>query len=359
MTFSRRRQGRLRLGFCYAAVAVSLSLIADVSLGLNFGHSAPLPPTSVSPAPSAPPTVVLPDEVALANPQATLRLRHALSARVPMAIVEGGVAGTQRAARRCAVGAFVARTGAQAGLNGAFFADASLRGHDSAMIGPTLCGGDAAPTRGACDGAAALAGRPLVLLSPTRTCVVPYLPTGMDDEAALRRMLPDVTDAFLGGVWLVHNGVAATADQIAQFQVHDAEDFRRRAFFVLEPDGRPGIGATTDVTSSQRLARALQGAGVREAVLLDSGFSTSLVFGKKIVVTGHTAPGIPSRPVPHAVLLYAARPVPSSPRARRSRPRRGRSRAPSAPSWSARAPVPRRRRTPPPVAHAAGRTRRT
>jgi hypothetical protein len=38
--------------------------------------------------------------------------------------------------------------------------------------------------------------------------------------------------------------------------------------------------------------------------LLDSGFSTSLVFQDKILVTGHTSAGIPSRPVPQALLLY-------------------------------------------------------
>jgi hypothetical protein len=40
---------------------------------------------------------------------------------------------------------------------------------------------------------------------------------------------------------------------------------------------------------------------------LDSGFSTSLVDGDKVLVTGHTSPGIPSRPVPHAIVLYDSR----------------------------------------------------
>ena len=49
--------------------------------------------------------------------------------------------------------------------------------------------------------------------------------------------------------------------------------------------------------------------GIREAVLLDSGFSTSLVDDGNILVTGHTAPGIPSRPVPHAIVLFDTHPV--------------------------------------------------
>ena len=113
-----------------------------------------------------------------------------------------------------------------------------------------------------------------------------------------------LTDAFLGGVWLVHDGLAADRTQIDQFHVHDAEDPRRRAFFCLLPDGRPVLGATTYVTPSADLAAALQSMGVQEAILLDSGFSTSLVYGKKILVTGHTSPGIPSRPVPHALVLF-------------------------------------------------------
>ena len=34
-----------------------------------------------------------------------------------------------------------------------------------------------------------------------------------------------------------------------------------------------------------------------------SGKSSGLVYGRKILVTRHTSPGIPSRPIPHALLL--------------------------------------------------------
>ena len=132
----------------------------------------------------------------------------------------------------------------------------------------------------------------------------------MGSQSALARRLPGLTDAFLGGVWLVHNGVAADAARLDAFHIRDAEDPRRRAFFCLLPDGRPALGATTYVTPSADLARALQAEGVREAVLLDSGFSTSLVYGKEILVTGHTSPGLPSRPVPHALVLFG-KPAPS------------------------------------------------
>jgi biofilm PGA synthesis lipoprotein PgaB len=254
-----------------------------------------------------------PEETMLINPQVPLTVRRTLQNRVPMTLIEGGVAGTRRSAQRCDVRTFVTNSGAEAGLNGTFFSDASLRGRDSNLIGPTICGGEMTLTPGACDRSPILVGRPMVLLSPIRTCVVAYQPAAMQTDADLRNLLPGLTDAFLGGVWLVHKGVAATPAQLAQAHIHDAEDFRRRAFFVLESDGRPGLGATTSVTSSQQLAKALQETGVQEAVLLDSGFSTSLVYGKKIFVTGHTSPGLPSRPVPHALVLYAARPRASAP----------------------------------------------
>lgn len=55
--------------------------------------------------------------------------------------------------------------------------------------------------------------------------------------------------------------------------------------------------------SSERFAQALATAGLQEAVLLDSGFSTSLVFDGKIKVSGHSRADHPSRPVPHAIVI--------------------------------------------------------
>ncbi len=210
----------------------------------------------------------------------------------------------------------VQEAGAQAGLNGTFFVDASVAGTDNVLIGPSLCGNETKAVFNPEDRTALLVGRPLVLLSKTQTRLLPYQPNLMGTQRDLESWLPDLTDAFLGGVWLVHDGVAASRPQIDQFHVHDAEDPRRRAFFCLLPDGRPALGATTYVTPSANLARALQAIGVHEAILLDSGFSTSLVYGSKILVTGHTSPGIPSRPVPHALVLFGkpATPAPALPR---------------------------------------------
>ena len=50
---------------------------------------------------------------------------------MPFVLIEGGVAQTRRAALRCGVDKFVQDAKAQAGLNGTFFANASLRGTDA------------------------------------------------------------------------------------------------------------------------------------------------------------------------------------------------------------------------------------
>lgn len=240
----------------------------------------------------------------LINPQAQLSILQARKDGVPLILIEGGVPQTRRSAFRCGVGQMVQDAGAQAGINGTFFVDASVAGTDNVLIGPSLCGNETKAVFNPEDRTALLVGRPLVLLSKNQTRLVPYQPSAMGTQRDLESWLPGLTDAFLGGVWLVHNGVAADPARIDSYQVHDAEDPRRRAFFCLLPDGRPALGATTYVTPSANLARALQSLGVHEAVLLDSGFSTSLVYGKQILVTGHTSSGIPSRPVPHALVLF-------------------------------------------------------
>lgn len=277
----------------------------------------PSPNLSTPAAVLAPPVAAAPRDAQigteLSNPQAPLRVVHERKAGVPFILIEGGVPQTRRSAFRCGVGEMVQEAGAQAGLNGTFFADASVAGTDNVLIGPSLCGNETKVVFNPEDRTALLIGRPLVLLSKNQTRLVPYQPQKIRTQNDLESWLPGLTDAFLGGVWLVHNGVAADRAQIDRFQVHDAEDPRRRAFFCLLPDGRPALGATTYVTPSANLAVALQSLGVHEAVLLDSGFSTSLVYGKKILVTGHTSPGIPSRPVPHALVLFG-KPVPSLPR---------------------------------------------
>jgi poly-beta-1,6-N-acetyl-D-glucosamine N-deacetylase len=63
------------------------------------------------------------------------------------------------------------------------------------------------------------------------------------------------------------------------------------------------LGASLTPTSSSNLARAALAAGVQEAVLLDSGYSTSLVYDSRIIAVGRKTAKVPSRPVPHAIVV--------------------------------------------------------
>jgi hypothetical protein len=51
------------------------------------------------------------------------------------------------------------------------------------------------------------------------------------------------------------------------------------------------------------MARGAAAAGLQEAFLMDSGFSTSIVFNGKILATGHSSESLPSREVPHALVI--------------------------------------------------------
>jgi poly-beta-1,6-N-acetyl-D-glucosamine N-deacetylase len=249
--------------------------------------------------------------VYIPNPKLPLTIDRTVIDGVKLVLVEGGVLSTRRSPVRQGVEDFVKQAGAAAGVNGTFFANASLNGTDNLLIGPSLCANEATETLSPFDTKRQLQGRPMVLVSPDATCIVPYDITTLSLPGAVQSIMPGVTDAFLGGVWLVRDGEASTVEQLATFNVHDAEDPRRRAFFAIMPDGRPVLGATDGSWPSSVLAEALADAGVKEGVLLDSGFSTSLVFQQTMLVTGHSTRNIPSRPVPHALILLG-QPDPSA-----------------------------------------------
>ena len=321
---SRRTQSRRTLArnldyFIFAVLMTGMAVLgigAGVLLQTATGQhgsaaqtpAAPSQHAQVADAPAGAPVAMTgvwsDDTVDLANPQAPLTVDRTRIKGVSMILITGGVASSRRALTRHGVSDFVKDAGAAAGLNGTFFANASLNGTDNMLIGPSLCGDESQAVVGPFDKRPALRGRPLVLMSPMHTKIVPYDPASMDNDFEMRYQMPEVSDAFLGGVWLVHDGAAADGRRMATYHVRDANDFRRRAFFALMPDGRPALGATDCSVSSLQLARALARAQVREAVLLDSGFSTSLVLGNQVLVSGHSTRSIPSRPVPHAILLF-------------------------------------------------------
>jgi hypothetical protein len=148
-----------------------------------------------------------------------------------------------------------------------------------------------------------LRNRPIVAWGPTRFAIFPFQPASMANDDVFKAFMPDVTDVFMGGAWMVHGGIARTREQMATYASKDINDARRRAFLGLTADGKIVLGASKESCSTAQLAMAAAAAGVSEAVLLDSGFSTSLVYGEQIMASGHSTASQPSRPVPHAIVL--------------------------------------------------------
>lgn len=237
-------------------------------------------------------------------------------AGVKVALVKGGRPQTvlAPAGKRQSVGEFVQQAGGVAGINGSFFADAALRGTSNVLVGPAQISGageflpDAAGWR-----LPRLQNRPVVVWGPTRFAVFPFQADAMNTADPFRAFMPDYSDLFVAGGWIVHNGAARSEEELKPFAVGDMDDPRRRAFLGLMADGSVVAGGSLEVVSTPKLAEAAAAAGVQEAVLLDSGFSTSLVYGGKIIVTGHTARNLPSRPVPHAVVFSGTLQQPTDP----------------------------------------------
>lgn len=59
-------------------------------------------------------------------------------------------------------------------------------------------------------------------------------------------------------------------------------------------------GAVVKAAKTTYAARSL---GAEEAVLMDSGFSTALVYEGKVLASGHASPSRPSQPVSHAIIV--------------------------------------------------------
>lgn len=236
---------------------------------------------------------------------------------IKLGLVRGGrpVSLRSKPGVRQSVGEFIQlHPGAVAGMNGTFFADAALRGTGNQMIGPVMTTSEAVFYREEAEyRLPRIVNRPLVLWGKSRIAIVPFQPGYMNNEEAVKAYMPDVTDVFLAGAWIVHDGVARTREEIAPYAARDFNDPRRRAFFGITDSGDIVLGGSLEVITTERLAQAAAAAGVREAVLMDSGFSTSIVYNNKIIVTGHTARHLPSRPVPHAIVVTGDLSLPTEP----------------------------------------------
>ncbi|MFM7428223.1 MAG: phosphodiester glycosidase family protein, partial [Elainella sp.] len=227
-----------------------------------------------------------------------VQLQKQTLAGVPLIFATGGRPVTLHADSRYQVKEIVAATNAVAAVDGAFF---SLEQLDSnVMVGPVLSQrtNRLTPARfvpGNAQEIRRIRNRPLVLISPTQVKFIPFDPERHNQLAGLQAELPQLTDAFVAAAWLVKAGqpqAAASFGNLFDFDAH-----RDRAFWGIDQAGRPVVGVSGDYIDSISLGEALSRAGLREAVMLDSGASASLVF------KGESQMSYLPRPVPHVVAL--------------------------------------------------------
>jgi peptidoglycan/xylan/chitin deacetylase (PgdA/CDA1 family) len=212
-------------------------------------------------------------------------------------LITGGQPKTIHADSRYQVPEILQGTEAIAAVDGGFF---SLKYLDSnVMIGPVL-----SQNQGFAPGNAGenpkLLGRPLILISSQWVRFIPFDPDKHNTLTGILSETPDgeiVTDAFVGAAWLVKDSIPQPAEAFGNLFDFDAA--RHRAFWGIDRAGQPVIGVSKDPVDSISLGQILHSLGLRDAVMLDSGASTSLAY------KGESLVGYTPRPVPHVVALFA------------------------------------------------------
>ncbi|MEO0541693.1 MAG: polysaccharide deacetylase family protein [Cyanobacteria bacterium P01_A01_bin.105] len=213
---------------------------------------------------------------------------------IPMTLISGGQAKTIHADSRYPLTDIAADHDAVAAVDGTFF---SLEYLDSnTMIGPVLSQNTGEFIPGDPGDIHKLKNRPLVLLSPDEVMFLDFDPGQHNTLTGIQQEMPAVTDAFVGAGWLVRDQVAQPAATFKNLFAY--EESRFRAFWGINLEGKPVVGATHAQVDSVGLGRLLKQAGFQNAVMLDSGASTSLVY------QGESLIGFESRTVPHAVGLF-------------------------------------------------------
>ncbi|MBS1714421.1 MAG: polysaccharide deacetylase family protein [Armatimonadetes bacterium] len=235
---------------------------------------------------------------------APVSLQDDKQGRVELLTLTGGRPSSVLIDGRASVAEIVSQFQGVAGINGGFFSMAAIAATDNTMIGPCMASNRSylVPDDDAAR-AEKLAGRPLVVWGPTKAVITPFSPKSLNTDTAIKALVPDMTDAFVAGAWLVFQGKPLTKEEIMGAATSDAQDPRKRSFFGLTQDGRLIVGATKNGATSSMLAEAAAQAGAWTAVLLDSGFSTSLFVDGKTLAWGHRGAEGGSRPVPHAIVI--------------------------------------------------------
>ncbi|KGF71456.1 polysaccharide deacetylase [Neosynechococcus sphagnicola sy1] len=225
--------------------------------------------------------------------QSPVAVSHTTVNQIPLILISGGRPMTIHADSRYQVPEILAKTSAIAGVDGGFF---SLEYLDSnVMIGPVFSQQTQQFVPGNASENPRLAGRPLVLISPQEVRFIPFDPSRHNTLAGIQAEMPNVTDAFVAAAWLVKAGQPQPDSAFGNLFDFNAE--RHRAFWGINKSGQPVIGVSTEPVGSVNLGEILAQADFQDAVMLDSGASTSLAY------QGSSLVGYTPRPVPHVVAL--------------------------------------------------------
>jgi poly-beta-1,6-N-acetyl-D-glucosamine N-deacetylase len=138
-------------------------------------------------------------------------------------------------------------------------------------------------------------GRPLVLIRADKIKFLPFNPKRHNTLDGINSELPNVTDAFVSGAWLVKKRKAQSL--ISFGNLYKVNEPRYRAYFGINAQFKPTLGISTVNIGAVDLGILLAKEGWQEAVMLDSGQSTSLVYKGKSLVN------YTPRPVPHVIGL--------------------------------------------------------
>jgi hypothetical protein len=214
---------------------------------------------------------------------------------IPLILISGGKPITIHADSRYQVPEILAKSGtnAIAAVDGTFFSLKYLT--SNTMIGPVFSQVNNQFVPGNNSENKKLTNRPLVLISPRAVKYMPFDPDKHNTLAGIQAEMPDVTDAFVAGAFLVINGQPSDPNSFKSLYGSDVG--RHRAFWGIDKAGNPTIGVSTKPVDSTNLGIILTKAGFQDAVMLDSGASTSLAYQGKSLV------GYVPRPVPHVVAL--------------------------------------------------------
>ena len=208
-------------------------------------------------------------------------------------LISGGKPVTIHAKSRYQVPEILAGTEAVAAVDGGFF---SLKYLDSnVMIGPVLSQVNNKFVPGYRGEMSKLIGRPLVLIGPQSAKFIGFDPLKHNTLEGVEAVMSNVTDAFVAAAWLVKDNQPQSAETFGSLFDYDA--IRHRAFWGINQAGQPTVGVANDPIDSVSLGKVLVKAGFRDAVMLDSGASTSLAY------KGESLVGYTPRPVPHVVAL--------------------------------------------------------